>query len=202
MTSNPRKKMLVAHRRRRAVDLYLKGWTQTAIAEHLGVRQKTISTDLKAVRKEWRESMIRDFDLQREEELKKIALVELEGWAGYERSQKPQQEARVKADDQSQAVKTMKSRIGDPRFLDVILKCNAARRALLDLDLAKPVVEVQNYGVPIEDLSELRRTMLADPDYVEYCRHLAIDADARPVCRSDQPGALEDGPAPGSAGPD
>jgi Putative ATPase subunit of terminase (gpP-like) len=135
MTTRPQvRKMVIARRRQQAADLYLKGWTQTAIAEHLGVRQKTVCTDLQVVRGEWRGSMIRDFDLLREEELKKLAVLEQEAWAAWERSQKPAQEARVKDGDQSKATKTMKTRTGDPRFLEVILRCNANRRALLGLD--------------------------------------------------------------------
>jgi Putative ATPase subunit of terminase (gpP-like) len=135
MATRPQvRKMVIARRRQQAADLYLKGWTQTAIAEHLGVRQKTVCTDLQVVRGEWRGSMIRDFDLLREEELKKLAVLEQEAWAAWERSQKPAQEARVKDGDQSKATKTMKTRTGDPRFLEVILRCNVSRRLLLGLD--------------------------------------------------------------------
>jgi Putative ATPase subunit of terminase (gpP-like) len=201
MSVTPAKRLAILQRRQQAAELYLKGWTQAAIAQHLAVRQKTISTDLKAVRKEWRASMIRDFDLQREEELKKLRLVETEAWGGYERSQKPHQEARVKENDQSKAVKTMKSRIGDPRFLDIVLKCTSARRALLDLDLGKAIVEVHNSGVPSADLAELRRRMLHEPDFIEYCQRRAADADTGPIRADGQPGSLEDGAAPEAPGP-
>jgi len=178
MSVNARKNLILAKRRQPVAELYLKGLSQGAIAEDLSVKQFTVSRDLIRIQEYWRQSTIRDFDLAREEQLKKLAMVELEGWLGYERSQKPQQEARVKEGDQSKATKTMKSRVGDPWFLDVILKCSAARRALLDLDLAKPVVEIQNSGVQVADLSELRRTMLANREYVEFCRNRVRSEDA------------------------
>lgn len=193
--------MAIASRRHNVAQLYLKGWTQVAIAEHLRVLQKTVCLDLKFVRQQWRDSMVRDYDMHREEELKKITLVEMEAWAGFERSQKPAQEARVKDGDQSKATKTMKSRTGDARFLDVVMKCIASRRELLGLDLAKPTIEIHNNGVQLADLLELRRKMLHEPDFVEYCRDRAIDVDARALCPLDQPGTVEAGPAPGIVGP-
>ena len=193
MAVNARKNLVMANRRQRVAELYLKGFGQGAIAEELKVKQSTVSRDLKRIQEDLRQSTIRDFDLAREEQLKKLVMIELEGWSGYERSQKPAQEARVKEGDQAKATKTMKTRIGDPRFLDIVLKCGAARRALLDLDLAKPVVEVQNHGVAMAELGELRMTLLHDPDYIEFCRQRALDADTGSVCQGDQPGTVEDG---------
>jgi predicted transcriptional regulator len=189
MAVNARKNLVLANRRQRVAELYLKGLSQGAIAEELGVKQSTVSRDLKRIQEDWRQSTIRDFDLAREEQLKKLTMVEQEGWSGYERSQKPQQEARVKEGDQSKATKTMKSRVGDPRFLDVILKCSAARRALLDLDRAKPFVEITNSGIQTTDLSELRRTMLANPEYVEFCRQRALGENASASSEDNQPEA-------------
>jgi hypothetical protein len=199
MPTKPNKKLVIAHRRRQVMELYLKGWTQSAIADHLTVRQKTISTDLKAIEQTWRASNIRDFDLLREEELRKLRMIEVEAWAGFERSQKPQQEARVKEGDQAQAVKTMKSRNGDPRFLALVLQCNAARRDLLGLDSSQPLVEVNNTVGP--NLAELRKEMLHDPAYVEFCRQRALDADSGPVRPNQQSGPLADGAAPSVPGP-
>ena len=201
MIVTAKKKLAIGRRRQQVAALYLKGWSQTAIAERLGVQQPTVSHDIRHIREDWRVSAVRDFDLLREEELKKITLVEMEAWAGFERSQKPAQEARVKEGDQSRATKTMKSRTGDARFLDVVMKCIAGRRELLGLDLAKPTVEIHNNGVQLADLLELRRKMLHEPDFVDYCRDRAIDIDARAVCPLDQPGAVEVGPAPGLVGP-
>jgi hypothetical protein len=196
---HPRKKLAIAKRRQQVAELYLKGWTQGRIAEHLRILQSTVSEDIKAVAKEWKESAVRDFDLAREVEVKKVTLIEAESWAGWDRSQKPAQEARIKDGDQANAVKTMKSRIGDPRFLELALKCSAARRAMLDLDLATPVVEVHSSGVQLADLAELRRNMLNEARFVDYCRDAAIDVDAQPAGQEES--IVEGVASPGLPGP-
>jgi ParB-like chromosome segregation protein Spo0J len=129
-------------RRERVADLYLQGTTQTAIAEQLGYAQSTICGDLKEIRKTWRESAIRDFDLAREIELQKLDRIEREAWAAWERSQKPLQSARFKeGGSPERGEKTVKNQYGDPRFLDQVLKCCASRRALLGLDEQTAVVQ-------------------------------------------------------------
>ena len=90
----------------------------------------------------------------------------------------------------------MKSRIGDPRFLGIVLQCNSARRDLLGLNTTKPLVEVNNNVSSPADLTELRKQMLNDPNYIEYCRQRALDADSGAVCEGGQSGPLADGAAP------
>lgn len=125
----------ITHRRQEIADLYLQGWAQTAIAKQVGVAQSTVSTDIAAIYEEWRESTIRDFDVMREVELRKLNRVEKEAWAAWERSQNPAQAAVVSTDGSEQRTqKTVKEQIGDPRYLDQILKCITSRRALLGLD--------------------------------------------------------------------
>ncbi len=84
----PRKTAEIAHRRQAVADLYLQGWSQTTIAEHVGVNQSTISHDLKALQEKWQEAASRDIDLARAIELQKLDRVEREAWAAWERSQK------------------------------------------------------------------------------------------------------------------
>jgi DNA-binding NarL/FixJ family response regulator len=52
----------IEQRRRQVGEFYVKGSTQSQIARETGVSQSTVSADLKAIRGEWRESRIRDFD--------------------------------------------------------------------------------------------------------------------------------------------
>ncbi len=89
------KKLAIVERRKNVADLYIQGWTQTEIAQHLGYTQGTMCADLQWIRKEWRESMVRDFDLAREIELKKLDRIEREAWAAWERSQQPAQSAHI-----------------------------------------------------------------------------------------------------------
>ncbi|MCH7685110.1 MAG: helix-turn-helix domain-containing protein [Planctomycetes bacterium] len=142
MGRKPRRAIATAKRREQVADLYLQGWTQMAIAAHLSIAQSTVCTDLQAIQTHWRESGIRDFDLTREIELRKLDRLERETWEAWVRSQQPAQSARIRDDAPGRrAEKTVKNRYGDPRFLDQIHKCIAQRRALLGLDAPVRVVD-------------------------------------------------------------
>ena len=95
MGRTPTETAQIARRRQQVAELYVKGWFQTAIAEELGVSQTTVCHDLKAIRKQWRESSIRDFDAARERELCKLDLLEREAWAAWQRSQEPAESTKV-----------------------------------------------------------------------------------------------------------
>jgi hypothetical protein len=131
-----RRETLAIEQRRQAVaDLYLQGWIQTAIADHLSISQSTVSADLKAVQAQWRESAIRDFDTARGIEIRKLERVEREAWQGWEQSKKPTQTAVMTTDGQKQTTrKAVSEQHGDPRFLELIQRCIASRRSLLGLD--------------------------------------------------------------------
>jgi predicted transcriptional regulator len=125
----------IARRRATVADLYVQGWMQSEIAGQIGVSQPTVSMDIKAIQKEWRESEVRDFDILRERELQKLDRLEREAWEAWERSQKPVQETLFNTNGSEQkSVKKLGEQTGDPRFLEQIHKCIASRRALLGLD--------------------------------------------------------------------
>jgi hypothetical protein len=139
MATKPNKKLAVLERRHQVAQLYLQGWTQQAIARQLEVVQSTICTDLQQIRREWRASSIRDFDEARAVELQKIDQLEREAWAAWERSQKPLQTAVVTGQGAGERTrKSLTNQYGDPRFLEVVHKCIAQRRALLGLDTTVP----------------------------------------------------------------
>src|SRR5262245_1225417 len=145
MPVTPAKKLEIIERRRQVADLYLQGWTQMEIDAHLKVDQTTVSEDLKQVRAQWRESAVRDFDEARDVELKKIDRVEREAWAAWERSQKPAQSATTNDEtNQRRTRRHVRNQYGDPRFLEVVNRCIAARCALLGL--AKSPVETDGDG--------------------------------------------------------
>lgn len=66
----------LATRRRKVAELRLQHWTETEIAEALGVSQPTISRDLAHIRDEWREERVRSYDDWVAEELAKLAVLE------------------------------------------------------------------------------------------------------------------------------
>jgi len=193
MPTKPNKKIERARRRQQVAEFYVQGWTQQQIAAHLDICQTTVCFDLKALRKEWRESSIRDFDTRREVELKKLERVEREAWAAWERSQKPLQSAVVNGEDgTARARKTVKNQHGDPRFLDQVQRCIAQRRALLGLDAPTLVAPVRPDGRPLEISPEsvalagqLRIQLLHEREYLEYMRDKVasgqLERDALPA---------------------
>jgi hypothetical protein len=135
----------IVQRRQKVADLYIQGWTQMEIAAHFDVGQTTISHDLIEIRTEWRKSAVRDFDEARERELRKLDRIEKEAWAAWERSQKPAQSAHINDEtNQRRTKRHVKNQYGDPRFLEVVNRCIAARCALLGL--AKSPVETDGDG--------------------------------------------------------
>jgi hypothetical protein len=135
MPRKPRQSVALAQRRAQVGDLYLQSWTQTAIADRLAIAQSTVCADLKAIQQSWRDSAIRDFDQARLIELQKLDRIEREAWAAWERSQKPEQAARISGQGTGErSVKFIRNQTGDPRFLEQIQKCIAQRRVLLQLD--------------------------------------------------------------------
>jgi hypothetical protein len=115
------------------------------IADKLGISQATVSADIKRIRREWRVSTLRDFDTACELELQQLDRVEREAWELFVRSQKPAQSAVISGDGNG-ARKSLKNRDGDLRALEVILKCGAARRALLGLDAPTRIAPVMPDG--------------------------------------------------------
>jgi hypothetical protein len=151
MPISRRHRIALDQRRERVADMYLSGMTQAAIGQEVGVRQCTISQDLKAIREQWRASAIRDFDLAREVELKKLDRMEREAWAAWERSKQPQQSATTEDVDHSRKTRrTVENRDGDPRFLEMVHKCVTSRCTILGLN-ATPRLEISNDGDSISE---------------------------------------------------
>ena len=144
----------IAQRRHEVSELYLQGWTQMAMATHFNVTQSTVSEDIRAVQKEWRASGIRNFDLIREVELRKLDRLEREAWSAWERSQQP---AESEVTSGGKTRKTVQSQVGDPRFLDQVNKCISQRRTLLGLDAPLQVADVTPL---ITEAPEQRRARL------------------------------------------
>ncbi len=175
----PSKSHAVLSRRQKAADLYLQGHTMAQISDQLNVAVGTVHNDLKRVREAWRESSVRDFDELRTIELLKIERIEQEAWAGWGRSQQPQQTATIKGEGgpSQKASKTMKTRVGDPRFLDVLARCSAQRRQLMGLDLpiATTPPTPADAGSPLPSIDDQRGQLLA---MIESMRERSRHADA------------------------
>lgn len=135
MGRNARETLHIERRRQQVAELYLQGSSQLEIANRLGISQGTASNDLRATKRHWRESAMRDFDELVAHEMAKLELLEREAWRGWNLSLEPAEATRVVNDGSNKrAEKTVRQQQGDPRYLEQLQRCIAARRALLGLD--------------------------------------------------------------------
>ena len=129
----------LARDRRRIADLYLAGWTQTAIAEEVELSQATVCRDLKVLHQDWLDSSLVDYNESRAKELAKIDRLEREYWRAWERSCEDAETVTEKGKGRqdkpqpSEFEKTIqrKGQAGDPRFLTGVQWCVEQRCKIL-----------------------------------------------------------------------
>ena len=141
MGRTPQEDVQIEKRRQQVAELYLRGSTQAQIARDLGVTQSTISVDWKAIRREWRDSTIRDYGEVVTIALQKYDRLEREAWSGWERSQQPVESTKLNQNGSGKtAEKVVKTQHGDPRFLDQVHRCVVGRLELLrgESGMSKP----------------------------------------------------------------
>ena len=134
------KQEIVLARRHQVGLLYLQGRYQAEIAQILGCSQQQVSADLAVLRRLWLASSLRDFDAAKAEELEKIDHAERAYWLGWERSQKTrtiiQAEHTTGEHFGRKRSRRREGQVGDPRFLDGVLRCIAQRCDILGLSTA------------------------------------------------------------------
>lgn len=176
----------IAQRRATVARLYLQGWTQSAIAANQQVTQGQISQDLHAIRDEWRESALMDFNEHKIKELAKLDHLEATLWAAWEQSLKPIKKKTVKKsgklDIKLPADKQLPShfdqtdveegRLGDPRYLEGIQRCIQKRCDLLGLDaplklapLDPAATQTGKHTWVIQDNTSGRKVPAPDDEY-------------------------------------
>lgn len=134
----PEEKLAILERRRNVARRYLRGELQWEIAKAFEVDQGTISRDIKAIQEEWLKSAVMDLDALRAKELAKLDEIERCAMAAWIKSQENAEitKARMRGTDKdsAQTERTVKGQAGDPRFLDLVLKCVQKRCELFGLD--------------------------------------------------------------------
>lgn len=201
MGVNTAKRTEIGLRRHQIAELFIQGWTQTAIAQKLGIGQPSVCKDLKIIQDEWRVARVRNFDAARELELQKIDRLEREAWLAWERSQKPSQSAEF-GDDTSTTPrkKKVKNQTGDPRFLVVVHQCIASRRALLGLDALPALSKDDINGADTSERSQRLISLVTALREREGTGGTGaiIVADESSYVRTDgERGQVETGEAPG-----
>lgn len=198
------RRLEIAQRRRDVAELYIQGWTQTAIAEKLGIGQPAVCKDLQQIQREWRDSRIRDFDAARELELQKIDRLEREAWAAWERSQKPSQSAEFAGDaNNTPKRKRVTNRVGDPRYLLIVHNCIASRRAVLGLDALPALPKDDPNDNPTDRASRIVSlvTQIRDRERIAVARTTTLTIESGSVCPDGVGREVEDGEAPRLPGP-
>jgi hypothetical protein len=160
----------VLSRRSKVAELLLRGVSnQLAICAKLGLERSSrsmIYRDIQAIKAEWKQSAVRDFDEAVGIELAKLDALEREYWQGWERSQREWQGTRTtktEVDDgksAKQAEVRKEQRDGSQAFLDGVMKCITRRCELLGLDAPKRMIHSGDEDAPIrveraiDDLTE------------------------------------------------
>lgn len=122
-------------------ELYLRGWSQSKIGDYLDLDQSSVCRELKKIRAAWKAEAVRDYDIHIEEQMLRLSMIEAEHWGAWQRSQASREqtlteklsEAVSGSDSRVKDQKRTESRVGDPRFLEGLLKCIQERSKLLGL---------------------------------------------------------------------
>lgn len=184
----------IAERQAKAAEMYVMGQTQAAIARELGVSRPTITVDLQAIRKQWRESAIRDFDVLKDVELAKLEKTEREAWDAWIRSQANAVKVKTtqeKGGDFDKVESWSEQQVGDPRFLAVVQTCIQKRCAILGLDAPVKQAQTDTHGNDINTFSEAE----AELDSVISALSARIGASPGPSSNGSYQGGIGD---PGS----
>src|SRR5262245_20634591 len=160
---NPTQQHVTAEQRRETIAaLYVRGQSQSAIARQVGVTQQQVSYDLKALRKQWLAAALRDFDTAKALELQRIDEAERAYWAGWERSLQRREVTttkRVRGDvPRTEISRRREQPVGDPRFLDGVLKCIEKRCDILGLSTATEAAKAVSTGLAVL-LAQARGTL-------------------------------------------
>jgi Helix-turn-helix domain len=146
--------------------LYLQGHTQRDIGVKLGLSRQQVGYDLDAVRREWLQSSLMDFNARKAEELARINRLEQHYWAAWEASKKERQtsttEQTTGADgERLKAGIRKEEQTGEARYLAGVQWCISKRCEILGLDAPKKIAPTtpdgrEPYRLTVEDFTQAR----------------------------------------------
>ena len=177
MPKSHAEELRILSRRSKVARMLLTGITnQFEITAALGMdvsQRTTISRDVTAIKAEWRESAIRDFNEAKGRELEKLEVLEREYWEAWERSKAPKHTLRFRRrnaeEEDSESEIRKEPRDGNPAFLDGVLRCIQKRCDILSIDATGKVGQGQvgdNYfaqynfdGMSVGDVQSLHDSL-------------------------------------------
>lgn len=183
MARNNQAENEIAARRMRVAQLYLQGIPQYQIAQQLKVSAPSITRDLAAIREEWLQSSILNYDARKAQELARVDFLEAEAHAAWERSKAPKKRDRAKkvelpgkavapvkgkaqtpapGSQRREAETITEGRDGNPKFLGEIRACVELRAKITGI---LPTKEREPLDVLLEYLpAELAAAVRAELD--------------------------------------
>ena len=140
--------------------LYLEGWTQADIGAQRGLSRQQIGYDLEAVRQEWLQSSLVDFNAKKAEELARIDKLEREYWSAWEASKQERQTSTTEQTtgaegERLKAAIRKTDQTGDPRYLAGVERCIEQRCKLLGLNAPTETRLTGQGGGPIRTAAEV-----------------------------------------------
>lgn len=146
-----------------AIRLYCEGFTQYDIAQELGITQQQVSADIAVVRRRWAKASLEHMDRIKSMLLAKIDDVEHKATLGWEKSL-GDKTTRIHETVESEhgsvkRGKRIENRDGNPKFLDIMLKCIAQRANILGIHEALDESVAKNRNVNAIVICEPNRSI-------------------------------------------
>lgn len=116
-------------------ELYLRGLKQYQIAEAMEMTESTVSRDLDAIRAQWKESPLIDFNEAVQRELAVLDIIQAQAFEAWEKSKEDEVFKMQSGGEGLEARGTIsrRSRVGDEKYLKIIRDCVDTRAKLLGL---------------------------------------------------------------------
>lgn len=152
------------------------GKTVTAIAKATGLTTGDVLSRARELHNLWLASCVHDVDQARREQIQRLDLVEDEAWAAWQRSLKPTR-VTVKGKKEGDFAstthedKTLKSTSGDPKWLEIVIRCVETKSRLLGLFQDKLTLTGAN-NKPLFP-ARVQRLYHSDPEAMELA--MALD---------------------------
>lgn len=156
-------------RRLRVSALYLEGKRQWEIAAACSVNQGTICRDLAAIRAEWLESSVMNFNERQAQELAKLDNLERTYWTAWERSCQDAEVLLAKsvkegggsegepASERTETSKRIEGQSGNERFLAGVARCIELRCKILGQFVEKKELSGSVTLELVEEIVEAKR---------------------------------------------
>lgn len=164
-------------------NLYLKGISQSEIAERTGIDQATVSRTLKSLQSEWQSRSIMNIDERKRMELERIDLVEREAWVAWDKSKGKRTEqltrSKGRPSKQDPTKMEMQPQIdvqnkqwesdGDPKYLSIVMQCVERRCKILGIDAPIKTADYQlSAQTPKPILRRIAAGVPVDIAHIEY----------------------------------